>query len=207
VNRQEGKKLVGELVVAKIPREGLYIGILIDQILPPGKVWKGHILIKGVIMPGIWNYTGTKPEIYRHNIGEAIRADGRNIRKPESDMVLGMVGRTYLTAVEDILEIKERVAVTLFYEGIFGARVKFRSVILGRHLLYWALESLNHRDRRILEMRFGLHGPDYTRKEIAGKFHLTPDRIRQIEGRALRKFRHPNYSRELRKALEEGKSP
>lgn len=53
-----------------------------------------------------------------------------------------------------------------------------------------ALEStLNPRERRILELRYGLAGRKHTLLEIGKKFNLTRQRIRQIEAGALRKLR------------------
>jgi RNA polymerase primary sigma factor len=51
-------------------------------------------------------------------------------------------------------------------------------------------------------MRFGLqNGESYTLEEVGKKFGLTRERIRQIEGQALRRLRHPSRSRELRDYL------
>lgn len=60
------------------------------------------------------------------------------------------------------------------------------------------LEGLTQRERRVLELRFGLDGHGtHTLKEIAHEFNLHQERIRQIEARALRKLRHPSRSRKL----------
>ncbi len=64
------------------------------------------------------------------------------------------------------------------------------------------LTSLNPREVRILRMRFGLqNGRSYTLEEVGQKFGLTRERIRQIEGQALRRLRHPSRSRDLRDYL------
>ena len=64
------------------------------------------------------------------------------------------------------------------------------------------LTTLNPREVRILRMRFGLHnGRSYTLEEVGQKFGLTRERIRQIEGQALRRLRHPSRSRDLRDYL------
>ena len=61
------------------------------------------------------------------------------------------------------------------------------------------LSTLTPREARILRMRFGLHdGRTYTLEEIGDKFGLTRERIRQLEGRALRRLRHPRRKRILR---------
>jgi RNA polymerase primary sigma factor len=66
-----------------------------------------------------------------------------------------------------------------------------------------ALGVLSEREREVLEMRFGLtDGQDHTLEEVGKYFHVTRERIRQIEAKALRKLRHPTRSRQLRDYLE-----
>jgi RNA polymerase primary sigma factor len=61
------------------------------------------------------------------------------------------------------------------------------------------LSTLSPREARILRLRFGLeNGHPYTLEEVGRKFGLTRERIRQIEGKALRRLRHPCRSRLLR---------
>jgi RNA polymerase primary sigma factor len=64
------------------------------------------------------------------------------------------------------------------------------------------LATLNPREARILRLRFGLiNGRSHTLEEVGRKFGLTRERIRQIEGQALRRLRHPRRSRQLRDYL------
>ena len=64
------------------------------------------------------------------------------------------------------------------------------------------LATLDAREERILRLRYGLQdGQSYTLKELGERFGLTRERIRQIEGQALRKLRHPGRSRSLRDYL------
>lgn len=64
------------------------------------------------------------------------------------------------------------------------------------------LSTLSPREARILRLRFGLHnGRPYTLEEVGQKFGLTRERIRQIEGKALRRLRHPRRARQLRDYL------
>ena len=65
------------------------------------------------------------------------------------------------------------------------------------------LASLSPRERRVIELRFGL-GDDYTHtlEETGREFGLTKERIRQIENKALRKLRHPKHIRKLWEYLE-----
>jgi RNA polymerase primary sigma factor len=64
------------------------------------------------------------------------------------------------------------------------------------------LATLSPREARVLRLRFGLSGERaYTLEEVGQKFGLTRERIRQIEGRALRRLRHPRRARQLRDYL------
>ena len=65
------------------------------------------------------------------------------------------------------------------------------------------LKTLNEREQKVLELRFGLnYGQPQTLEQIGNYFGLTRERIRQIEAKALRKLRHPNRSRYLRDFIE-----
>ena len=64
------------------------------------------------------------------------------------------------------------------------------------------LSGLTERERKVLEMRFGLKdGMARTLEEVGQEFGVTRERIRQIEAKALRKLRHPIRSRKLRDYL------
>jgi RNA polymerase primary sigma factor len=64
------------------------------------------------------------------------------------------------------------------------------------------LGTLTPREARVLSMRFGLEtGIPFTLEEVGEKFGLTRERIRQIEGKALRRLRHPRRSRQLKEYL------
>ena len=65
------------------------------------------------------------------------------------------------------------------------------------------LASLTERERKVLELRFGL-GDGYSRtlEEVGKQFKVTRERIRQIEAKALRKMRHPTRIRQLQGFLE-----
>ena len=65
------------------------------------------------------------------------------------------------------------------------------------------LESLSGRERRVLQLRFGLDdGRSRTLEEVGKEFGVTRERIRQIEAKALRKLRHPSRSKKLKDYLE-----
>ncbi|OGX37580.1 MAG: RNA polymerase sigma factor RpoD [Omnitrophica WOR_2 bacterium RIFCSPHIGHO2_02_FULL_68_15] len=67
------------------------------------------------------------------------------------------------------------------------------------------LGTLTEREKNVLKLRFGI-GDGYPRtlEEVGELFHVTRERVRQIEAKALRKLRHPTRSRRLRTFLEMG---
>ena len=66
------------------------------------------------------------------------------------------------------------------------------------------LDSLSERERRVLELRFGVvDGCTRTLEEVGRQFKVTRERIRQIEAKALRKMRHPTRIRQLKGFIEQ----
>jgi RNA polymerase primary sigma factor len=62
------------------------------------------------------------------------------------------------------------------------------------------IATLPVREQEVLNMRLGLNGNSpLTQEEIAKHFEVTPPQIREIEGRALRRLRHPKRSRMFKK--------
>ena len=60
------------------------------------------------------------------------------------------------------------------------------------------LNTLNSRERAVIEQRFGLKdGNPRTLEEVGRQFNVTRERIRQIEAKALRKLRHPSRMKSL----------
>ena len=68
-----------------------------------------------------------------------------------------------------------------------------------REKLIEVMDSLSDREKKVLIMRYGL---ERTLEEVGKEFHVTRERIRQIEAKALWKIKHPNKSRKLRDFLE-----
>lgn len=65
------------------------------------------------------------------------------------------------------------------------------------------LETLDERERKILELRFGIaDGSSRTLEEVGSEFNVTRERVRQIESKALRKLRHPTRSRRIKTFLD-----
>jgi len=81
--------------------------------------------------------------------------------------------------------------------------VEAASYLLLREQLHRVLHTLSERERKVLELRFGLlDGHCRTLEEVGKQFNVTRERIRQIEAKALRKLRHPSRSRRLKGYLE-----
>ena len=71
--------------------------------------------------------------------------------------------------------------------------------ILTNEALRDALENLSYRERRVLELRYGLGGePPHTLDEIGRTFNITRERIRQIENHSLRKLQNLRETQQLR---------
>ena len=65
------------------------------------------------------------------------------------------------------------------------------------------LDTLTEREQKVLKLRFGLvDGRPRTLEEVGKEFHVTRERIRQIEAKALRKLRHPSRSKKLKDYLD-----
>lgn len=65
------------------------------------------------------------------------------------------------------------------------------------------LGTLTDREEKVLRLRFGLEdGRSRTLEEVGKEFHVTRERIRQIEAKALRKLRHPSRSKKLKDFLD-----
>ncbi|TLM71233.1 MAG: RNA polymerase sigma factor RpoD, partial [Actinobacteria bacterium] len=65
------------------------------------------------------------------------------------------------------------------------------------------LDSLSERERKVIELRFGLlDGHPRTLEEVGKEFGVTRERIRQIESKTLSKLRHPSRAQKLREYLE-----
>ena len=77
------------------------------------------------------------------------------------------------------------------------------SFTLLREQLEEVLATLTGREKKVLELRFGLEdGRSRTLEEVGQHFGVTRERIRQIEAKALRKLRHPSRSRRLKDFLD-----
>ena len=70
---------------------------------------------------------------------------------------------------------------------------------LTKEALRAALENLSYRERRVLELRYGLGGEHRrTLEEVGRTFHVTRERVRQIEGQSLKKLQNLAETQKLR---------
>ena len=77
------------------------------------------------------------------------------------------------------------------------------SFTLLREQIWDVLGTLTPREEHVLKLRFGLEdGRTRTLEEVGSEFHITRERIRQIEAKALRKLRHPSRSKRLKDYLD-----
>ena len=76
------------------------------------------------------------------------------------------------------------------------------SFSLLKEQLMEVLDTLTPREKKVLELRFGIvDGRTRTLEEVGKEFNVTRERIRQIEAKALRKLRHPSRSKVLKDFL------
>ena len=88
-------------------------------------------------------------------------------------------------------------------DGHHASPMEDASQNLLREQIETVLQKLPERERRIIQLRYGLYDGHYrTLEEVGREFGITRERIRQIEARVLRKLRHPHYGRGLRGYLE-----
>jgi len=78
------------------------------------------------------------------------------------------------------------------------------SFILLQEQLDAILHTLSEREKKVIQLRFGLtDGHPRTLEEVGKEFGVTRERIRQIESKTLSKLRHPSRSQKLRDYLDE----
>lgn len=88
-------------------------------------------------------------------------------------------------------------------DGDAPAPVEEAANTLLKEQLLEVLDTLTPREKRVLQMRFGIgNGKPKTLEEVGKEFDVTRERIRQIEAKALRKLRHPSRSKKLKDYLD-----
>jgi len=91
-----------------------------------------------------------------------------------------------------------------FIEDRKATPSEIASHLLLKEQIEEVLEGLTERERKVLQLRFGLEdGRSRTLEEVGREFEVTRERIRQIEAKALRKLRYPTHSSKLKDYLEQ----
>ncbi|TXH00925.1 MAG: hypothetical protein E6R05_06325, partial [Candidatus Moraniibacteriota bacterium] len=131
-------------------------------------------------------------------------------------LLMTMFGRERVSRIidEEIGKVastkQEQIRVKAFFETKVFARVVFR--IISGELCYpvspaeenfidEALRTLTPREQKVIKMRFGLDCENLTLEQVAKRFDVTGELIRQIEGKALRKLRHPRYNQGIKDSI------
>jgi RNA polymerase primary sigma factor len=84
------------------------------------------------------------------------------------------------------------------------APLEAASFVMMQDQIVSVLQTLSTRERRVVELRFGLSdGQPRTLEEVGREFGITRERIRQIEAKTLSKLRHPSRAQKLRDYLDE----
>ncbi|MDW8180322.1 sigma-70 family RNA polymerase sigma factor [Thermoflexus sp.] len=139
-----------------------------------------------------WNANQPLPPYLARRLREATRKVERALRWAAEPMSLETpVGEEEDSELADFIEDQ-------------GTRTPLEEAHLTmlREQLREILDTLPERERQVLEVRFGLKDGQWrTLDEVGQMFGLTRERIRQIESKALRKLRHPHYSRRLKDYL------
>jgi len=87
--------------------------------------------------------------------------------------------------------------------AIFGEGSTIKTEAGLKERLNSVLETLRPDERRVLRLRFGLEdGQSRTLEQVGRQFGETTEQIWQIEGKALRKLRHPSRSQKLREYIQ-----
>src|SRR6266536_2779946 len=127
----------------------------------------------------------------RQAITRAIADQARTIRIPVH-MVETPIGEEEDSHLGDFIEDSDAVV-----------PIDAASFILLQEQLESVLHTLSEREKKVIQLRFGLlDGHPRTLEEVGREFGVTRERIRQIESKTLSKLRHPSRSQKLRDYLE-----
>lgn len=99
-------------------------------------------------------------------------------------------------AEPEIISLTEAQRLRLTYDGESEIIDQLERKLLSTQIDE-VLETLSPREQKVIRLRFGFEGRSLLLAEVGEKFHVTRERIRQIETKALRKLRHPAQSRKL----------
>jgi RNA polymerase primary sigma factor len=145
---------------------------------------------------------GREPTV--EEIGEAMSRGQEVVVTPEKVREIMKVSHQAISLDTPVGEEEDRTLGDFIEDTAALAPAEAASRQLLKEQVATVLESLTGRERRILQLRYGLEdGRARTLEEVGKEFNITRERIRQIEAKALRKLRHPSRSRKLRDYLEE----
>lgn len=126
-----------------------------------------------------------------------IVANHMETSKTEASELIGYYSLLNISYLDEFLEIYDNTDETL-------AKLSKDTILSEEDAFVWvddnfvrneisqALSTLSPKESDIIRLRYGLDGPEKTLDEIGNEFHVTRERIRQIEAKALRKLRHPS---------------
>lgn len=153
-------------------------------------------------MPAAWIKEVGDRQLISEKIKEALAEDVEKLTDERIDNLSEEVSR-------EIGVSQERLRDYLIYIRLINRRDKgvliledsTASEAVGNQLkrnMEEVLETITYREKRVLELRYGLEdGRERNLEEVGREFGVTRERIRQIEAKALRKLRHPTRSRRL----------
>lgn len=106
-------------------------------------------------------------------------------------------------AEPEIISLAEAARLRLTYDGESEIIDQVNRHLLTEKIHEITEEALTPRERRVIDLRFGLtDGHSRTLEQVGREFNVTKARIYEIEHKALRHLRHPKYSRKLKDYLE-----
>lgn len=144
----------------------------------------------------------TSEEIAR-GMSEGGKLDGGQAFTPERIREIQKVSQEPVSLETPIGEEEDSHLGDFIEDALALAPADAASQQLLREQVEDVLASLTSRERRVLQLRFGLEdGRSRTLEEVGREFGVTRERIRQIEAKALRKLRHPSRSRKLKDYLD-----
>jgi RNA polymerase primary sigma factor len=144
---------------------------------------------------------GREPTV--EEIGEAMSRGQEEVFTPEKVREIMKVSQKPVSLETPIGEEEDATLSDLIEDPAALAPAEAAANRLLKEQVAAVLDSLTGHERRVLSLRFGLEdGRARTLEEVGTEFHVSRERIRQIEAVALRKLRHPSRSRKLRDFLE-----
>jgi RNA polymerase primary sigma factor len=144
---------------------------------------------------------GREPTV--EEIGEAMSRGQETVVTPDKVREIMKVSKQTISLDTPVGEEEDKTLGDFIEDPAALAPAEAAARALLKEQVAAVLDSLTGRERRVLQLRFGLEdGRARTLEEVGKEFNVTRERIRQIEAKALRKLRHPSRSRKLKDYLE-----